>query len=81
MGERKFKETHGLLETPLTSEEAFAVRVYIEKLQEELNYLAIAGLLKPNVQERLSKFRTIDFERGFKKLLGIGGTNDAEDNE
>jgi hypothetical protein len=77
--EKEFKKHHGLSEEPLTAEEAFALRVYIEALEEAIGYYVQAGLVRQGQTNHLAKYKNETFQRGYGKLLGIGGTQDEEE--
>ncbi len=74
--EKRFKKEHGLLEEELTPEEAFALRVYIEALEDAIGYYVQAGLVKRDQTNQLAKYKNDEFQRGYNKLLGIGGTSE-----
>ena len=80
--EKRFKKEHGLLEENLTPEEAYALRVYIEALEETIGYHVQAGLVTRDQVGHLPKYKNDHFRQGYNKLLGIGGTlDDSEDTQ
>jgi len=75
--EKRFKEEFGLEDEPLTPEEVYAVRRYIEEMEETIGSFVEARVVENNQLGNVFELREEpDYQRGYRKLLGIGGTND-----